>query len=136
VIVLYGGGELGPLISHTLEHPAQGRPYPHWAAWPGGHGLAWLLTPLEPARYAPLIAPRRFLMVNGRGDSLIPAANVAALYEAARDPKELIWMEGEHIQPEETALVGQVSGTVAAWLHAPGLLPDEPAAASGRGVRP
>jgi dienelactone hydrolase len=136
VIVLYGGGELGPLIAHTLEHPAQGRPYPHWAAWLGGHGLAWLLTPLEPARYAPLIAPRRFLMVNGRGDSLIPAANVAALYEAAQDPKELIWMEGDHIQPEETALVGQVSGTVAAWLHARGLLPDEPGAASGRGARP
>ena len=32
VIMLYGGGELGPLIAHTLEHPAQGRPYPHWAA--------------------------------------------------------------------------------------------------------
>jgi fermentation-respiration switch protein FrsA (DUF1100 family) len=136
VIVLYGGGALGSLITHTLEHPAQDRPYPPWAAWLAGRGLAWLFTPLEPARYAPRIAPRRFLMVNGRGDSLIPAANVAALYDAARDPKELIWMEGEHIQPEETALIGQVGGTVATWLHARGLLPDEGAASGGRPARP
>jgi len=131
VIVLYGGGGLGSLIAHTLEHPAQDRWYPHWAALLAGHGLAWLITPLEPDRYAPRIAPRRFLMVNGRGDSLIPPANVAALFDAAREPKELIWMEGEHIQPDETALIGQVSGRVATWLQARGLL-----AESGRPARP
>jgi dienelactone hydrolase len=122
VVVLYGGGQLAALIAHTLEQPGQPRPYPHWAAVVTGQGLAWLFAPLAPERYAPAIAPRRFLMINGAGDSLVPRANVLALYDAARQPKELIWVEGEHIQPEETALIAHVSSTVSAWLEKQGLL--------------
>lgn len=122
VVVLYGGGQLAALIAHTLEHPAQPRPYPHWAAVVTGYGLSWLFAPLAPERYAPAIAPRRFLMINGAGDSLVPRANVLALYEAARPPKELIWVEGEHIQPEETALIAHVGTVVSAWLEKHGLL--------------
>ncbi len=122
VVVLYGGGQLASLIAHTLEHPGQPRPYPHWAAVLTGQGLTWLFAPLAPERYAPAIAPRRFLMINGAGDSLVPRANVLALYDAARQPKELIWIEGEHIQPEETALIAQVSSTISAWLEKQGLL--------------
>jgi acetyl esterase/lipase len=122
VVVLYGGGQLAALIAHTLEQPGQPRPYPHWAAVVTGQGLAWLFAPLAPERYVPAIAPRRFLMINGAGDSLVPRANVLALYDAARQPKELIWVEGEHIQPEETALIAHVSSTVSAWLEKQGLL--------------
>ena len=122
VVALYGGAQLGPLVSHTLEHSAQGVPFAHWQAVTLGHGLAWLLTPLEPARYAPRIAPRPFIMINGEGDSLVPRANVLALYEAARDPKELVWVAGEHVQPSETKLLDSLSGLVAARLVARGVL--------------
>ncbi len=125
VVALYGGGRLGPLISHTLEHPAQRHPYPHWKALMAGHALAWLLTPLEPARYASGIAPRPFLMVNGSEDSLIPAANVLALEHAARPPKELVWVRGEHVEPDATALLHRLSGIVTAWLVQRGLLPGD-----------
>jgi len=105
VVTLYGGGALGSLVTHTLEHPAQDVAYTHWQATIVGHGLAWLLTPLEPASYAPRIAPRPFSMINAADDTLVPRANVLALYEAASEPKELIWAAGEHVQPSESRVL-------------------------------
>jgi fermentation-respiration switch protein FrsA (DUF1100 family) len=122
VVALYGGGELGSLVAHTLEHPDQGVPYAHWQAVLLGHGLAWLLAPLEPTRYAARIAPRPFIMINGAGDTLVPRANVVALYEAAAAPKELVWVPGEHVQPNETKLLDSLSGIVAARLVERGVL--------------
>jgi fermentation-respiration switch protein FrsA (DUF1100 family) len=94
-----------------------------------GHGLALLLAPLEPTRYIARIAPRPVLMVNGARDSLIPRANVDALYEAARQPKDILWIRSEHVHPDETELIGAVSGWIAAWLAKRGLLPPEAALA-------
>jgi hypothetical protein len=122
VVLLYGGGNLGPLIAHTLEHPAQRVHVPHWATPVAGRALAWWLTPLTPERFAPAIAPRTLIMVNGNGDSLVPRRYVMALYDAAREPKELVWVEGEHVQPSETALLERLSGVVTARLVAHGLL--------------
>ncbi len=123
VIALYGGARLGPLVAHTLEHPAQESPYPHWQAVLAGHALAWLLMPLDPERYASAISPRPFLMLNGSQDSLVPRASVLALYEAARPPKELVWVKSEHVQPSEADLLRELSGIVASWLVQRGLLP-------------
>jgi len=122
VVLLYGGGNLGPLIAHTLEHPAQSVHIPHWATPVVGRALAWWLTPLTPERFAPAIAPRTLIMVNGAGDSLVPRRYVMTLYNAAREPKELVWVEGEHVQPSETALLERLSGVVTARLVAHGLL--------------
>ena len=122
VVALYGGAWLGSLVSHTLEHQAQGVPFAHWQAVTLGYGLACLLTPLEPARYAPRIAPRPFIMINGEGDSLVPRANVLALFDAAQRPKELVWVAGEHVQPSETKLLDSLSALVAERLVERGVL--------------
>jgi len=122
VVALYGGAGLGSLVTHTLEHPAQGVHYAHWQAAALGHGLAWLLAPLDPARYAPRIAPRPFIMINGENDSLVPRANVLALYAAAGRPKELTWVPGEHVQPSETKLLDTLCGIVSARLIEQGVL--------------
>ena len=63
------------------------------------------------------------LMVNRAGDSL----NVIALFEAAREPKEIPWMRGDHVHPDEKELIGAVSGWLAAWLVRRGLFPPEAA---------
>lgn len=125
VVALYGGGGLAQLVAHTLEHPAEKVPYSRWSALLTGHAFAWLLTPLEPERYAPAISPRPFLMLNGSEDSLVPRASVLALYEAARAPKELIWMKSEHVQPSEAELIQELSGIVTSWLVEHGLLPSD-----------
>jgi fermentation-respiration switch protein FrsA (DUF1100 family) len=123
VIALYGGGPIGSLVARTLEHRDQRHPYPRWQALVLGHALAWLLTPLDPVRYAGDIAPRPYLMVNGDDDSLIPPPNVQAVFAAAHEPKTLVWIEGQHIQPDEGALIARVAGQITDWLATRGLLP-------------
>ena len=126
VIALYSGGDVGSLFSHVLRQGGR-EALPPWQAAVVGRGLALLLTPLEPTRYVARIAPRPVLMVNGAGDSLIPRANADALFGAAREPKEILWMRSEHVQPDEEELIGAVSGWLAAWLARRGLLPPEAA---------
>lgn len=50
----------------------------------------------DPAFFAGAIAPRPFLMVNTEDDPIFPRAAVLALFEAAREPKELRWHPGTH----------------------------------------
>jgi hypothetical protein len=122
VVLLYGGGDIGPLIGHTLTHPEQDAPVPYVMAPLVGRALAWWLTPLSPERYAAAITPRTLIMINGAEDSLVPRRYALALYGAAREPKELVWVEGEHVQPSESALIERLSGLVTARLVAHGLL--------------
>ncbi len=126
VIALYGGGDVGALASHVLRLGGR-EALPPWQAAVVGRGLALLLTPLEPTRYVARIAPRPLLMVNGTGDSLIPRANADALFGAAREPKEILWIRSEHVRPDEEELIGAVSKWLAAWLARRGLLPPEAA---------
>jgi hypothetical protein len=53
---------------------------------------------LDPARWAPRIAPRPFIMINARDDERMPRDGVDALYAAAQSPKEQIWLDGPHVQ--------------------------------------
>src|SRR5262249_44320766 len=125
VIALYGGGHVGSLVSHVLTLGRAG--ISPWQASLAGHGLALLLLPLEPTRYAGRIAPRPLLLVNGARDALLPRADADAVDAAAREPKDILWMATEHVHPDEAELIGAVSGWIAAWLAKRGLLPPEAA---------
>lgn len=52
---------------------------------------------LAPERWVAGIAPRPFIMVSAEGDERLPRASVEALFRAAREPKEIIWMDGGHV---------------------------------------
>ncbi len=76
---------------------------------------------LDPVRWVPRIAPRRFIMVNAREDERLPRSAVDALYRSAREPKELVWMSGGHVHADSTTIrrlveivMGRVRTTVAA----------------------
>jgi hypothetical protein len=53
---------------------------------------------LDPVRWVPRISPRPFVMINASGDERLPREAVDALYASARQPKELVWMEGRHVR--------------------------------------
>lgn len=53
---------------------------------------------LAPERWVADIAPRPFIMVSAAGDERLPRASVEDLYRAAREPKEIIWMDGGHVR--------------------------------------
>lgn len=57
---------------------------------------------VDPARYVCRIAPRPLLMINAAKDEIVPKTATEALYEAARDPKRIVWYDCGHTSlPDE-----------------------------------
>lgn len=113
VLLLYGGGDYRNLILYNLErrYPAA----PEWFADAAGAVIA----PVEPICYVSAIAPRRLVMVNGRRDERIPRENVRLLYEAARAPKTLVWLDAAHISPRDDSLLQAIADTAVRVLESP-----------------
>ena len=117
--MVYGAGDLRSLIRHNVRR-YEGPLISEFAATAGGI----LLYPLEPMRYADRIAPVPLLMINGTADEQIPRENVERLFAAAREPKELHWIESRHVNPRNPELTRQIIDTLRARLTAYGFLRD------------
>jgi fermentation-respiration switch protein FrsA (DUF1100 family) len=102
VLIVYGGGDFAALVRANLKVK------PMWLRSALARAAAWLLAPIEPLDYAGRIAPRRTIIINGLQDDRIPRYSVEALYEAAREPKELIWLEAGHISARNPESLEQV----------------------------
>ena len=50
-----------------------------------------------PERWVGRISPRSFIMLNAAEDERLPRRAVLSLFNAAREPKELIWLPGAHV---------------------------------------
>jgi dienelactone hydrolase len=59
---------------------------------------------LDPVRWVGRIAPRPFVMINAIGDERLPRSAVDALYRAAREPKEQLWMTGIHVHGDSATI--------------------------------
>jgi len=99
-IFTLSGGDLQKMIADT---PARKQlPRFSWmkVAAPVG---ASLLRPFDPILHVGKIAPRPLLFQNARNDDLIPRSGVEALYEAAGQPKQILWYDSSHDhQPRAT----------------------------------
>lgn len=102
VLVVFGGGDYAELLRANLKVK------PSWLRSLLARAGAWLLTPLEPLEYAGSISPRPVILINGSRDTSIPRESVVALYEAAREPRRLIWLDEGHIRPRNTELIRRV----------------------------
>lgn len=102
VLAIYGGGDFAELLRGNLEFR------PQWLRSAVANAGAWLLEPVEPTKYVARIAPRPFVMINGTQDTRIPEASVLALYEEAREPKRLIWLDEGHISSRRPAMLERV----------------------------
>jgi fermentation-respiration switch protein FrsA (DUF1100 family) len=110
VALVYGAGDLQSVLAANLDlQPAMLR-----------GPVAWLATrpfaDLGPERFAGAIAPRPIVMVNGVDDPQMPRAAVQRLYDAARQPKTLIWLHTGHLEPTDSALIRQLVDTALARL--------------------
>jgi hypothetical protein len=72
---------------------------------------------LDPVRWVGRIAPRPFVMVNATGDERLPRSAVDALYNAAREPKERLWMTGVHVHGD-SATISRIVEIVAPRIRA------------------
>jgi fermentation-respiration switch protein FrsA (DUF1100 family) len=67
---------------------------------------------LTPERWVARVAPRPFTMINATNDERLPRAAVEALYAAAQQPKEMVWLPGKHVQPNRPDIVRALVTTV------------------------
>lgn len=92
----HGGGDVRSLIDRGLEKEIANR----WLRAPVT-SLAHVLANgrhFTPERWIADVAPRPIVMMNATDDEKIPKRSVEILYAAAREPKELIWLPGAHMQ--------------------------------------
>jgi hypothetical protein len=119
VASLYGGGDLAAIVRESL--PWRSRPLRALAA----RALNPWLGPVDPRLFAARISPRPFLMVNGNRDARIPRDCVLALYDAAGEPKDLVWIDTPHRILGDRQLLAEATAAVMDWLVRCGWLPPE-----------
>jgi dienelactone hydrolase len=105
--IVYGGGDLRSLIRHNVRR-YRGAFVSEMIGWMG----AILLRPLEPLRSVEYISPLPLVMINGTADEQIPRANAELLYERAREPKKIIWLESMHVHPRNPELTAKIIATI------------------------
>ncbi|MGH7719908.1 MAG: alpha/beta hydrolase family protein [Gemmatimonadaceae bacterium] len=108
--LIYGAGDFARVLEANLRlRPAALRRL-----------VAWLVTrplrELEPERLVGRIAPRPLVMVNGVDDPQMPREAVEALYDAAREPKTIVWMRTGHLMPTDSALIRVLVDTTLARM--------------------
>jgi fermentation-respiration switch protein FrsA (DUF1100 family) len=111
VALLYGGADLGAILEANMGRRLRSAAIRRFAA--RTFGLA--LRPLEPSRTVGRIAPRPLLVVASADDQWIPTRSARLLYEAAREPKRLVWLGGEHVRTGDVELLRALTDSVVAW---------------------
>jgi len=121
--LIYGAGDFASVMAANLDLR------PRWLRRPA----AWLATrafrEFEPERHVARITPRPLLMINGIDDPQMPRSAVESLYDAAREPKTLIWLRTGHLLPTDSVLIRALVDTALARLP---ILGSRPASASPR----
>jgi dienelactone hydrolase len=92
VTLVYGGGSLWKLLEgEALREELGSRRLLAFA-------IAWYFgSVFDPVKYIGRISPRPVLLQNGKADTLVSPAAAGALQAAAREPKTVLWYEGDHL---------------------------------------
>jgi hypothetical protein len=106
-IMVYGGGELTSMIRHNVARYESA-----WLSEFVGRLGGVLLHPLEPMTYADKISPTPLVMINGANDEQIPRYNTELFFHAAREPKKLIWLQSQHVRPDNEELTRRIISTL------------------------
>ncbi|MCL4538922.1 MAG: hypothetical protein M1378_04865 [Bacteroidetes bacterium] len=107
VAMVFGGGDLHGLIRHNVRR-YKGPVTSELVGILGGI----LLQPLEPLRYVDRIHPIPLVMINGTEDEQIPGEYTRRLFEKARQPKKLIWLDARHVNPRNVELTKRIVSTL------------------------
>jgi hypothetical protein len=94
---LHAGGDVDRLIALGLERKIGFAPLRAAIAWIP----RYMLGGFGPETFVDRIAPRPFVMVCAADDERIPRESVERLFDAARDSKDLVWVDGLHLDGDE-----------------------------------
>jgi len=109
-VLTYGGGDLRLLASGQAASEALG-----WRIILVKPIFLLTFSQVDPIKYVGMISPRPLLFQNGINDSLIPADAAQALFDAALEPKQMIWYESGHVG-EDPKLVKRILDDAIDWL--------------------
>ena len=99
VALIYGAGDMSRVLAANLpDVPAPLRSVAARLAMPPFSAFA-------PERFIGRSAPRPVVMINGIDDPQMPVAAVQRLYDAARQPKSLVWLRTGHLMPTDSSLI-------------------------------
>jgi len=112
---VHGGGDPFALLEHNLRDEIAAT----WLRTLSAHVGAALVAPLAPEKHAARIAPRPLVLINARSDDRIPKRSVTALYDRAREPREMIWLDGNHVDPDDDQQVGALVELVLQRMSGP-----------------
>lgn len=123
----HGGGDSHALLEHNLQ-----RDIPNATLRAPLAHLANVLISgprFTPEAWVGRVSPRPVIMLNAEEDEQIPRASVELLYAAAGDPKELVWLPGQHMQGNRPEVIeGLINAMVTRILQAdPNFIPDSTA---------
>jgi dienelactone hydrolase len=91
VVLIYGGGNWWKLFSAEAAREMGNWRLPVFL-------LSWYFgSVVDPVKYVGRISPRPVLLQNGKADTVVAPAAARALQAAAREPKKIIWYEGDHL---------------------------------------
>lgn len=115
-ILVYGGGDINKLLraKYIVEGAqAEGMGLALSLARPF---LSYLLASADPVRYIDGISPRPVLFQNGRFDGLVSPEAAQAFQDAAKDPKDVMWYESDHIGMDAD-MVRRVLDDALVWIQ-------------------
>ena len=110
VALIYGAGDMPAVLAANLHGVPR-------LLRPAAAGMAMQpFAAFAPERFVARIAPRPLVMINGIDDPQMPAEAVRRLYDAAREPKTMIWLRTGHLMPTDSALIRSLIDTAFARL--------------------
>jgi fermentation-respiration switch protein FrsA (DUF1100 family) len=110
VVFVYGAGDLPSVLAANL------RDVPTLLRRPAAALAMQPFATLAPERFVDRIAPRPLVMVNGVDDPQMPVNAVRQLYDAAREPKSMVWLRTGHLMPTDSLLIRALIDTAFARL--------------------
>ncbi len=112
----HGGGEPYTLIAHNLR-----KEIPFAPARAAVAGIASIVASgprLAPERWVGRVAPRPVILLNASEDEMIPRRSVEALWAATREPREQIWLPGQHMRGSRPEVLQRLVDAVMARAEA------------------
>jgi hypothetical protein len=106
VMAFMAGGDLCSLLSHNLQRG--GYVKPALLSAPLAALAAMLIRPLEHLNLVGRISPRPYIQISAENDTQVPLANARELYEAAADPRSLVWIKAPHLKPGMEDVIDQL----------------------------
>jgi dienelactone hydrolase len=111
-VLLYAGGDMGRLLAESTII------YPRTTWWRSAIAsvAGRIIRETNPERHIAGISPRPVLMINGSRDSVVPVPCAELLFEAANEPKKIIWHDSDHIGLDDPGLVDICIDEAIAWF--------------------